>query len=112
MRIVLLGSGEAFDETLGNTSALVISDSVVLIDAIYISHGHADHYFGLPALLTRMWEEGRKKPLTLVSQEQVLHQIGQLLELGYAGLRTRFAFPIDSIEVSPAGEVSYREFRL
>ena len=27
MRIVLLGCGEAFDETLGNTSALVISET-------------------------------------------------------------------------------------
>jgi len=132
MRIVLLGCGEAFDETLGNTCALVISESTVLIDcgyavpfqvwrhdaspglidAIYISHPHADHYFGLPALLTRMWEDGRKKPLALISQKHVLEQIGQLLELGYAGLRKRFEFPIEPIEATPRAEVSYREFRM
>src|SRR6266496_2721801 len=110
MRIVLLGTGEAFDDTLGNTSALVLSDSRILvdcgytgpfqvwhynsepdlIDAIYISHAHADHYFGLPPLLTRMWEDGRKKPLTLISQKHVLEQIWQLLEFGYAGMHKRF----------------------
>lgn len=132
MRIVLLGAGEAFDETLGNTSALVTAESIVLIDcgyagafqvwrhdsspdlidAIYISHAHADHYFGLPALLARMWEEGRKKPLTLISQATVLEQISQIMELGYAGLWKRFAFPIETIAASPGNDVSYREFKM
>ena len=126
----MLGAGEAFDETLGNTCALVNSESTVLIDcgyaapfqvwrhdasaelidAIYISHAHADHYFGLPALLTRMWEEGRKKPLTLISQKHVLEQIWQLLELGYAGIRKRFEFPIETLEASPRADVSYHEY--
>ncbi len=132
MRIVLLGAGEAFDETLGNTSALVFAESKILfdcgyagafqvwchdpspdlIDAIYISHAHADHYFGLPALLARMWEEGRKKPLTVISQASVLEQISQIVELGYAGLRKRFEFPIESIAAAPDKEVNYREFRM
>ena len=132
MRIIMLGSGEAFDETLGNTSALVVAESTVLmdcgyagpfqvwrhdasaelIDAIYISHPHADHYFGLPALLTRMWEEGRKKPLTIISQKDVLDKIWQVLELGYAGLRKRFAFPIEALEAFPSADVSYREYQM
>src|ERR1051326_717723 len=132
MRIVLLGCGEAFDETQGNTCALVISKSTVLIDcgyaapfqvwwhdasadlidAIYISHAHADHYFGLPALLTRMWEQGRRKPLVLISQKHVVEQIWQLLELAYAGIGKRFEFPVEAIEASPGAEISYREFRL
>lgn len=128
----MLGSGEAFDETLGNTSALVTADSNVLfdcgyagpfqvwrhnpapdlLDAIYISHAHADHYFGLPPLLTRMWEEGRTKPLAIVSQPLVLEQIRQILDLGYTGLRSRFRFPIEEIAVSPEATVTFREFRL
>jgi ribonuclease Z len=130
MRIVLLGSGEAFDETLGNTSALVVNESTVLldcgyavpfqvwryngspdlIDAIYISHAHADHYFGLPPLLVRMSEGGRRKPLTIISQRPVIEQICQLLDLGYVGLRDGCQFPIDTLETSQGQEVSYREF--
>ncbi len=132
MRIVLLGAGEAFDETLGNTSALVVNESTILldcgyaapfqvwrynpspdlIDAIYITHAHADHYFGLPPLLVRMWEEGRKKPLTLITQKPAIEQFWQLLDLGYTGMRSRFQFPIETLQVSKGHEVSYREFRL
>jgi ribonuclease Z len=132
MRIVLLGGGEAFDETLGNTSALVTKQSTILldcgyagpfqvwrhnpwpdfIDAIYISHAHADHYFGLPPLLVRMWEDGRRKPLTLISQKHVIEQIWQLMDLGYIGVRERFQFPIETIEASLWHEVSYREFQM
>jgi ribonuclease Z len=132
MRITLLGAGEAFDETLGNTSALVTDESTVLldcgyaapfqvwrldaspdlIDAIYISHAHADHYFGLPALLTRMAEEGRKKPLTLISHQPVLAKISQLIELGYPGIRKRFEFAIENIAATAEADVAYREFRV
>lgn len=132
MRITLLGAGEAFDETLGNTSALVTDESAVLldcgyaspfqvwrhdgspdlIDAIYISHAHADHYFGLPALLTRMWEGGRMKPLTLISHKPVLEKISQLIELGYPGISKRFEFAIEQVAATPEADVKYREFRL
>jgi ribonuclease Z len=132
MRIVLLGAGEAFDKTLGNTSALVVDESTILldcgyaapfqvwrynpspdlIDAIYISHAHADHYFGLPPLLVRMWEEGRRKPLTLISQRHVIEQIWQLLDLGYVGVRDRCEFPIETIEAVHEHEIEYREFRM
>jgi ribonuclease BN (tRNA processing enzyme) len=133
MQVEILGAGEAFDETLGNTSALVTCNDAVLLldcgyagpfqvwgrdaspdllDAIYISHAHADHYFGLPALLTRMWEDGRTKPLTIISQPQALHQIRQLLDLGYIGISKRFQFAIEEIEASPAAFIEYRRLRL
>jgi len=132
MRITLLGAGEAFDETLGNTSALVTDESIVLldcgyaapfqvwrhdaspdlIDAIYISHAHADHYFGLPALLTRMWESGRKKPLALISHRPVLEKISQVIELGYPGISKRFEFAIENIEAAAEEDVTFREFHM
>ncbi|MCX6722879.1 MAG: MBL fold metallo-hydrolase [Candidatus Staskawiczbacteria bacterium] len=86
MKIIFLGVGEAFDENLPNNSQLIITDKTKLLldcgftvppqlwkynpdynflDAIYISHQHADHYFGLPAILLRMWEGGREKDLLL-----------------------------------------------
>jgi ribonuclease Z len=115
MEGIVLGCGEAFDDLLPNTSLLVQFGSTLLldcgfsavpqvwkntagadqIDAIYISHAHADHYFGMPALLGRMWEESRTKPLQILSQAAVLDQLRDLLELGYRGLAGRFNYEIE-----------------
>ena len=115
MEAIILGCGEAFDEALPNTSVLVKSTALLLldcgfsaapqvwkavpdpsaIDLIYLSHAHADHYFGMPALLGRMWEEGRTKPLRIVSQAPLLDQLRGALELGYRGMPERYRFPID-----------------
>ena len=82
MRVTFVGVGEAFDENLPNTSILVESaaSSILLdcgfsaprafwkaadnaegLDMIHVSHFHADHYFGIPALLARFTQEGRTK---------------------------------------------------
>lgn len=116
MQATLIGCGEAFDERFPNTSVLLRRRGASMlfdcgysvppslwrtladpneIDLIYISHPHADHYFGLPALLGRMWEEDRKRPLTILSQPPVLEQIRALLEFGYRQLASRFAYDID-----------------
>jgi len=121
MEVSVLGCGEAFDERLPNTSLLVDCGEVFLldcgfsvppqvwnhapdpnrIDAIYISHPHADHYFGLPALLTRMAEDDRARPLILVSQPAVLEQVPQLMELAYRGMGGRFRYLIEYRAADP-----------
>jgi ribonuclease Z len=121
MEALVLGCGEAFDETLPNTSLLVSWGETILldcgfsappevwravpdpntIDAVWVSHGHADHYFGIPALLTRMWEDGRTKPLILISQPAVLELIPQAVELAYPGISRRFGFQIEHRAAAP-----------
>lgn len=132
MEIRILGCGEAFDERLPNTSLLVTWGETLLadcgfsvppevwraapdpnlIDAVYISHGHADHYFGLPALLTRMWEDGRTKPLVVVSQKEVLERIPQQVELAYPGIAARLGYVLEYREAAPGGEVRIGGARL
>jgi ribonuclease BN (tRNA processing enzyme) len=125
---VVLGCGEAFDEMLPNTSLLIRTEraKVLLdcgysiprevwhaepdpaaIDLIYISHAHADHYFGLPALLGRMWDEGRTKPLVLMSQQSVLDSIVETLEYGYRNLRQRFLYPLEFRAITPEAESKF-----
>lgn len=126
MQALILGCGEAFDERLPNTSVLVRTGEASILfdcgysvpprvwaavrddselDAIYLTHAHADHYFGVPALLGRMWEEGRTKPLTILSQQAVLDQIRALMELAYRTLAARFQFEIDYRPVKPGESV-------
>jgi len=128
MRATIIGCGEAFDERLPNVCILVEScDTKLLldcgysappeiwktvpapgaIDAVYISHGHADHYFGIPALLGRMWEEGRTKPLTVFSQAYVLDCLPQALELGYKGLPGKYKFPVQYRAVEAGRRVEF-----
>ena len=132
IKLTVLGAGEAFDETLGNTCALVKADSTLLLDCgyaapfqvwqynadpnlldgVYISHPHADHYFGLPALLVRMWEDGREKPLALISQQSVLDRVWDLMEYAYAGLRARLNFAIERVPVKMSAPAQWRELRM
>jgi ribonuclease BN (tRNA processing enzyme) len=114
--LTVLGCGEAFDERYTNTSLLLRAEGKTIlldcgysapaplwnavadpdaIDLIYISHAHADHCFGLPAVLGRMWEDGRRKPLVILSQPPLLAQMRDSLEAGYPGLRARFQFAIE-----------------
>ncbi len=128
MKVTVVGCGEAFDGTLPNTSLLVRGPSTVLldcgfsvpsalwragvtgddIDLIYISHAHADHYFGLAPLLGRMWEDGRKKPVTILSQPAVLEQIEGLLEYGYRTLRKRYNYEIVPRAAEPGEAGGFR----
>lgn len=130
--VTALGVGEAFDEELANTSLLVEGPGTLLldcgyaippqlwkwnadpelIDALYVSHAHADHYFGVPALLCRMMEENRQKPLTLISQPDVLRRVNDLLEYGYSGLRRKLPFALEQVEAAEGQECEVLGYRL
>lgn len=131
IEVVFLGVGEAFDETLPNTSILIRyargPSSVELLldcgftappqfwkeepapntlDGIWISHFHGDHALGLPPLLVRFWEEGRSKTLTLIGQRGIEPFTRRAVELAYPGFYQKLTFPIEFVEVEPPGEVA------
>jgi ribonuclease BN (tRNA processing enzyme) len=126
MEITFLGVGEAFDEEMPNTSMLVRTDiaeepvTVLLdcgysvpprfwlqalqpdtLDAIWISHFHADHAFGLPALLVRFWEEQRKKDLCFLGQKGIESFVLKCLDLAYPNFYPRLDFSLRFEEVEP-----------
>lgn len=60
-RLLLLDAGEPCAQRLKNLG-VALSD----LDAILLTHAHADHVGGLPLLLQAGWLEGRKNPLPIV----------------------------------------------
>ncbi len=132
MKVIFLGVGEAFDETLTNNSHLILSEMTLLLDcgynapgqlwkynadqsfldALYISHTHADHYFGIPALVTRMWEEKRKRPFTVICPRGTGTAVRELIEYGYRGISGRFEFEISILEGGENRPVTLNELEL
>jgi ribonuclease BN (tRNA processing enzyme) len=105
MRVIPLGVGDAFDPDQANSSALVEESGFTLlidcghsavtplwrarpdpetIDAVYLTHQHADHVLGLPSVMDRWSWEGRRKELLILTTERgesQLRQICALLEI-------------------------------
>lgn len=132
MRVTFAGVGEAFDEQLPNTSLLVEagSSSILLdcgfnapcqlwnyaqrpleLDAVYISHFHADHYFGLPALIVRSIEEGRTKRLTVLGPSGIEQRVNRLMELAYSNALAKAKFEVFFIECVPGEDFKHSGFR-
>lgn len=61
------------------------------ISRIFISHVHADHFLGLPGLLSTMDLLGRTTPLHIHAPEQVIRFIEAYKQLVYAN----FQFPVE-----------------
>jgi mRNA degradation ribonuclease J1/J2 len=124
MRVVFIGVGEALDENEANTSILIESRMNILLDcgynipnnlwryrddpdfldAIYISHFHADHCFGIPPLLMRMWEDGRRKKLLIMGQRGIKERVELLMNLGYEGFLDKMNY-IKFIEIDNGAEL-------
>ena len=131
MQATFVGVGEAFDETLPNTSLFLAGvcgeDRKTILmdcgftaaaaffacqaipgpdreqgpDAVWISHFHGDHFFGLPYLLARLHEAGRECPLLLVGGEGVEDKVTSAVRLAYPNLLEKLAYPLRFASVAP-----------
>lgn len=120
--MLFLGVGDATDFALGQTSVLFTGSKRLLVDCgpqvpsevarrlktageldgVFLSHGHADHCFGLPSLLLWLRQSGRKSPLALLAEERVLDAVDQLIERGYPGaFEPSKCFAIERHRLSP-----------
>lgn len=125
MKVIFLGVGEAFDERVGNNAHIVLSETKLLLDcgyaiprlfwthfpdpdfldAVYISHAHADHYMGLPLVLGRMAEDERTRPLKIVSQPSVIKMLPSLINYAYRRLLKELPFPVEFLRASKGEEL-------
>lgn len=132
MKVIFLGVGEAFDEDQPNSSHLVISRTKLLLDCgfrapyqlwkynndksfldgVYISHLHADHYFGLPALLIRMVEDKRKKPFTIIARKGSKKIILKLIDYAYEGCLSTLTYKLNFIEVGINDKIKFNDLEM
>lgn len=132
MRVRFIGTGSAFDARLPNTSALLEGHRTLLLDcgptvpaalwaerppasvpdALYVSHLHGDHIFGIPFLLARLREAGRRTPLTLVGQAGVAERVEQLTRLAYRSVFDNLGFPLASVVVEPGRPIEWEGWGL
>lgn len=119
MRCVFIGVGEAFDDLRDNTSVLVESGGRSLLldcgftaasafwriapepetlDAVWISHFHGDHWFGLPWLVARVRQGSRTRPLAIIGQVGIADKVNALLDMAYPNLRGQLSFDLQYFE--------------
>lgn len=130
MKLTFLGTGEACDPNRLNTSLLLETGSDYhLLDCgftvphaffdhchdpeklktLWISHFHGDHFFGVPLLLLRLWEMGRKGPLHIIMGLPAEEKIWTALELAYPNFQKRLQFPVRFTQLPPGEKFSYRD---
>ena len=131
MKVTFLGVGEAFDENNTHTCILVeVCRRRMLVDCgatapprygtnqkdhdyldgIFISHFHADHVFGLPALMMRMWEDGRTRPFYLFGPVGTQRNVERLMEVAYHGMVANLPFTLRFRELKdPTGGMTESE---
>ena len=70
------------------------------IDAIFLSHFHADHVGGVPFfLLEANYISKRKRPLTIVGPPSLKRRFAGIMEVAFAGTKAlEFRFPLRLIE--------------
>lgn len=71
----LIDAGEGAQHSL-----ILAGYKITQLEALFISHAHGDHCFGLPGLLTSMAHVGRTKPLTIVTTAEVAEYIRYIEE--------------------------------
>ena len=134
----IIGNGEAFSATNGNTSFLLAADTTDLnkgnhilidcgyqipqrlwlendhdaLDLILLTHFHADHAFGVVPLLVRYLEEKRTRPLHIWGPEGVEKFVYDILELGYPGVARFFKYSLEFKEMKPLDDMYFVDVRI
>lgn len=129
--LLFLGSGNAFGAEGRAFSSLLLNGRYLFdcgptvlqqlrkaevphtdIDAVFISHFHADHFFGLPFLFLASRYEGRTRDLTIVGPPGIEERTERLMSLGYPHLLDEAPFGVRFVEAADgySGQVCGLDF--
>ncbi|HTL11788.1 MAG TPA: ribonuclease Z [Bdellovibrionota bacterium] len=130
----IVGCGEAFDTGSGNNACLLFGAGVPTVlfdcgyqiperlwalpggaadlDAVYLTHFHADHAFGLGPLIVRMHEERRSRPLEILGPAGVDAYVRKVLDLAYPGVRQKLKFRVPTRGLREGDRIKWRGLKL
>ena len=98
--VVLFDCGE------GSQRQLMVSRfSFMKIRAIFITHLHGDHFYGLPGLLQTMGMSGRKDPLLVCGPEGFSDALRTCLDV----CEGEIGYPLEIRDVSPGEEIAVED---
>jgi len=72
------------------------------VEAIFVTHLHADHYLGITGLLRTMTLQDRTEPISIWGPPSSKEKLGLVVELG----GDRIGFPVQIGELAPGEEIS------
>jgi ribonuclease Z len=94
-----------FDCGEGTQRQLLRSVGLPELDAVFITHFHADHWLGLPGMLKTFDLRGREKPLTVYGPAGLKRHLAALdLVIGRTG------YPLAVIELDRFEEVTFDDY--
>jgi ribonuclease Z len=131
LKVVHLGTGDAFNY-IPNNSHLIEGQTKILLDcgynavaelfkyngnpefldAVFISHLHADHYFGISPLVTRFKDDNRSKKLTIICMKGNASRIRALMNMGYNGTLDKLTYELEFVEVESGDTMEFNEYKL
>jgi len=133
MKVQFVGVGEAFDEKIPNNSQFLEWDGGRIlidcgysvppsvwrlhpdpnyVDAVYLSHRHADHYFGLPSYIVRLAEDGRKRDLNVICSDGMKEVILEMTDYAYFKILPKMPFEVVFHEVTPDEPFHFQNARM
>ena len=92
-----------FDCGEGAQQQMMRARTGFLVDAIFITHWHADHFLGIIGLVQTLSFTGRKAPLTIYGPEWVHEAVAAIRQVS----RFSIKFPLESVLLSHGSSVRF-----
>jgi ribonuclease Z len=102
------GDHYLFDCGEGTQRQMMRYGSGFNIQAIFVTHMHADHFLGITGLLRTMALQGRTDPITIYGPTGSSGVLRDTVQLG----NDRINFPVEIREVSPGEGLELEEYRI
>ncbi|WP_165394814.1 ribonuclease Z [Methanofollis fontis] len=97
-----------FDCGEGAQQQMMRARTGFLVDAIFITHWHADHFLGVLGLVQTLSFNGRTDPLTVYGPEGIVEFVEHTLAIG----KTKLGFDLRPVLLSPGSIVRFDGYQV